>query len=411
MNITQSIRSFYYEREQRRTTKALAAKQSERKRFLEYAEKALSRTRQDISNWNQALQMAGADDPKNYPIQLLFNEVELDALLTSQEEGRMQKVLSRTFKVLTDSGEVDEEQTKILQRYYRAYTLVKMQALFRGYSLIENQLVASELEGVIVVITDTPRTNVVPRKGRFYRDYSEDTFIDYRNLAEFGTYILEYNTGTLGLLNKAVPHVLFKRFAQSCWSELCEIYGIPPRVLKTNTQDPTMLKRAEKMMADMGAAAWFIIDDTESMDWADGTTTNGDVYKNLINLCSNEISLLFSGAVIGQDTVHGNRSKEEASQKLRDDLTAGDLAMCEEWWNSVTIPALIKLGILKGNVRFKYDAAEDINQLWKMTHESLEYFTVDPEWAKQKFGIEITGARLQPTAGDPAKLAASSFFV
>ncbi|WP_446662918.1 phage portal protein family protein, partial [Flavobacterium psychrophilum] len=35
------------------------------------------------------------------------------------------------------------------------------------------------------------------------------------------------------MLNKAVSHVLFKRFAQSCWSELCEIYGIPPRVLKT----------------------------------------------------------------------------------------------------------------------------------------------------------------------------------
>ena len=34
-------------------------------------------------------------------------------------------------------------------------------------------------------------------------------------------YIFNYD---YGLLNKAVPHVLFKKFAQSCWSELCEIY-------------------------------------------------------------------------------------------------------------------------------------------------------------------------------------------
>ena len=63
-----------------------------------------------------------------------------------------------------------------------------------------------------------------------------------------------------GLLNKAVPHALFKKFAHSCWSELCEIYGIPPRYIKTNTQDPEMLDRAEQMLRDMGSAAYFIID-------------------------------------------------------------------------------------------------------------------------------------------------------
>lgn len=175
-----------------------------------------------------------------------------------------------------------------------------------------------------------------------------------------------------------------------------------------------MLSRAEKMMADMGAAAWFIIDETENMDWATGTATDGAVYKNLIALCSSEISLLISGAVIGQDTAHGNRSKEESSIKLRDDLTAGDLAMCAGWWNTTALPALVNLGIMKPGLTFEYDAAEDIAALWKMTHEGLPFMKVDVEWAKNKFGVEFTEERAATEAGDGSKaagkLTAADFF-
>jgi len=97
-------------------------------------------------------------------------------------------------------------------------------------------------------------------------------------MPEYGAWILEFGQpGELGLLNNCVPHVLMKRFAQSCWSELCEIYDIPPRVMKTNTHDRGMVTRAEKMMKDMGSAAWFIIDGSEEFEFAQGVSTNGDV--------------------------------------------------------------------------------------------------------------------------------------
>jgi len=190
-----------------------------------------------------------------------------------------------------------------------------------------------------------------------------------------------------------VPHILFKRFAQSCWSELCEIYGIPPRVMKTTTQDPAMVKRAESMMRDMGAAAWFIIDESEKFEWATAATTNGDVYKNLITLCNNEISMLISGAVIGQDTKNGSNSKEVASQEMLQTLIDADLRTVEQYWNTTVIPALVELGILKGELTYCYEQTEDLAELWKMTNESLPYFEVDPVWVKEKFGVEVTGKR------------------
>ena len=362
-------------------------------RFLPYTSKSISRIRQDVKSWNNYLAIAQSEEPKMWPLQLLFNDIFLDAHLASQIENRKQQVFSAGFSLKTAKGEVDEEQTKFLSnlKSYRDLTNQILDSIYFGYSLVELNLNKTDFGDRLDVIS-LPRTNIVPQLGRFLTDYSDDSkFIIYREMPEFGTWILEFNTGGLGLLNKAVPNVLFKRFAQSCWSELCEIYGIPPRVLTTNTQDTVLLNRAEQMMKDMGAAAWFIIDETEKFEWAQGVSTNGDVYNNLITLCRNEISLLISGAVIGQDTVNGNRSKEEVSQDMLWQLVQSDMKMVESYWNSTIIPALIKIGILKGEVHFEFDPSEDLDQLFKFTQGLLPFKEIDNNWLKEKFGVEVTG--------------------
>ena len=146
----------------------------------------------------------------------------------------------------------------------------------------------------------------------------------------------------------------------------------------------------------MGSAAWFIIDESEQMEWAKAATTSGDVYKNLIKLCRDEISLLFSGAVIGQDTKNGSRSKDQSAQEMLQVLIDNDLDLIEKYWNTKVIPALVKIGVLKGDLTYGYEQTEDLSQLWNMTKDSLEYFDVKPEWVKEKFGIEVTGKREQP---------------
>jgi phage gp29-like protein len=222
-------------------------------------------------------------------------------------------------------------------------------------------------------------------------------------MKEYGTFILEFgNVEDLGLLNCAVPHVLFKRFAQSCWSELCEIAGIPPRVMKTDTQNTAMLRRAERMMKDMGAAAWFIIDESEKFEWAESSKATGDVYQKLMTFCNNEISMLISGAVMGQDTKNGSRSKESAMQETLQTLVDSDLSLIEQYWNSVVLPALANIGIIPSDLVFSYPESEDIEQLWKMTNEALgNGYDMDLEWANKTFGFKLTGLK-QTTNPTPA---------
>ena len=369
--------------------------------------KTISRTRADISTWKNALRAAdNVENPRRARLQNLYTDILLDAHLTSQIELRMQHSLSVPF-VLKRESEIDEKNTALLKaaRWKNEIDREILWADYRGNSLIE-----LTTENNTLCVTSLPRNNIIPEKGILLLSEDDTTGIDYRNCREYGTWLLEFGSRTnYGLLNKAIPHVLFKRFAQSCWSELCEIYGIPPRFIKTDTQDPEMLNRAEAMLRDMGSAAYFIIDREESFEFAKGADTNGDVYNNLISLCNSEMSLLITGAVIGQDTKNGNRSKEESSIKLLDKIVQADKKTLESYWNGTVIPALVKIGILPEGLTYELQQEEDIEKLWGMTREALPYMDIDPEWMKDKFGIQVTGKK-EVTGGVGLRIDTSDFF-
>ena len=144
------------------------------------------------------------------------------------------------------------------------------------------------------------------------------------------------------------------------------------------------------MLRDMGAAAYFIIDRTEEFQFAKGADTNGDVYSNLISVCKEAVSLLMNGVVMGQDTVNGNRSKEESSIRLFEKIVLALRKMVAGYWNSTVIPALVRIGILKPGSTFAWQQEEDIEKLWSMVVQLLQFKDVPNEWIKEKFGIDCT---------------------
>lgn len=355
--------------------------------------KAISRVRKDLDSWKRALRQADSvDRPRRRELMDLYADVMLDALLTSQVEQRIGRVLGSVFSLKDASGKVNEEATLLLSESLWLPQLMRymLESPFYGHSLVEFSLTDSQTIEVALI----PRQNVVPERGLFLFDSNADKGLLYRDLREYGTYILEFgHPGNYGLLNKAVPHALFKKFASSCWSELCEIYGIPPRYIKTNTQDPEMLDRAEQMLRDMGSAAYFIIDTTEEFQFAKGADTNGDVYNNLIQLCNAEMSMLISGAQIGQDTKNGNRSKEEVSVGQLEKCVNSDKRQVEDWMNSRVLTALYRLGFIPDGLRFSFNSEDDAGELWERTAQAMPYYDIDPEWIRDKFGIEVTGKR------------------
>jgi phage gp29-like protein len=350
--------------------------------------KSISQSRKDIADWNLARQAAQrAESPRFYLLQDLFDTVADDALLTSQVNNRQLRTVSAPFEMADEAGKVDDRATENLANIGLVPDIVQaiLDSELYGYNVIE-----FAEEGDKRKIHVLPRRNIDPTNGLFYPDAYGNTAIAYREAREYRRWILDFCSDTLGLINKTVPHVLFKKFAQSCWSELCEIYGIPPRYVKTNTQDPRMLEQAETMLREMGAAAAFVIDTSEEFQFAQGVSTNGDVYANLIRMCNQEISLLVSGAVMGQDTANGNYSKEEAAIQVLDRLIDADKRLAETYMNASVVPALAAIGWMpETRCRFRFAATEDTDRLWQITKELLPYKEVDNKWIEEKFGVPV----------------------
>lgn len=383
------------------------------KRSINWAQKPINTTRKDIRDHRRAWSAAeNRENPVNHLLQNLYLNIYQDALLTSQIENRQSKIYNIGKALLNEDGSAND-QTDLLTKIipFKEITKAILDTTYFEYSLIDFSWNKNVDGTKKLIATSIPRTNIIPQKGWFVPDINEDKGFSYREAPEYGIWWLEFGQAAQrGLLNKAVPHVLMKAFAQSCWAELCEIYGIPPRYVKTNTQDPAMIKRAESMMKDMGAATWFIIDDTEEFHFADGVATNGDVYNNLINFCNNELSMLISGAIIGQDTKNGSRSKDESSQDVLWELIMQDMLQVEDAWNNIVIPALVKIGVLKGNLSFKFDIPEDLESLWTRVKDAMNNYDFDTEWMNEKFGLKITGVKQAPKIGANLKID-DSFFV
>lgn len=364
--------------------------------------KSVSQARKDIADWNLARMAAQrAEQPRFHLLQDLFDSIADDALLTSQVNNRQLRTVSAPFEMANPSGKPDDRATQCLASLGLVPDVIQaiLDSELFGYNVVEFADEGGERKLYVL-----PRRNIDPTNGLFYPDAYGNASIAYREAREYRRWILEFSSGTLGLANKAVPHVLFKRFAQSCWSELCEIYGIPPRYVKTNTQDQQMLDRAEEMLREMGAAAAFVIDTTEEFQFAQGVSTNGDVYANLIRLCNQENSLLVSGAVMGQDTANGNYSKEQAAIEVFDRLVDADKRLVETYMNASVVPALVAIGWMPATQsRFRFSATEDTERLWQITKELLPYKEVDNKWIEEKFGVPVA-SKEAGGADDPSHL-------
>ena len=386
------------------------------KLYPQLVDKSVTQTRQDIAKMRAAQNaFKNADNPSTWLYYNLVDYILDDAHLTSQIENRIQDSLGTSWNLKKNGGDIDQELTDLHQNSELFNEIITqiINTRFYGHSVIELEWKQEGQNEPQLKAELLPRQNIISKKGMFLFDYNEDKGVKYRELPEFGTWILEFGkSGDMGLLNKAIPHALFKRFAISCYSELCEIYGIPPRVYKTDAQDPAAVARGKKMMQDMGSAAWFIIDTTEEFEWAKGVNTNGDVYTNLKALCNDEMSLLLSGAVIGQDTKHGSNNKDQSAQKMLEKLVLADMALVEMYMNTKVMPALARIGIVPNDYVFAWEISENLQELWDRVVQALPFYEIDPEWIKDKFGIAILGKRenSQPIQGNNLS-AAESFFV
>lgn len=358
-------------------------------------EKQASQTARDMQHWRRAKQVATRVDlPKRDLLDDLVNDLLYDTHLSSQMELRRDRSLAKPYTILKADGSTDEETTALLSQS-GAFSMLMQIALetpLFGHSLVE---ILPAPEGLFTANL-LPRRHVVPKLGWILFDLSDSKGYDYRSDPGYGKTLIEMgDPNDLGILFDCAPATIYKRYAMASWSEFCEIYGIPPRVLKINTDDSEAMQRAADMMQRMGSANWAIVDKDEDLSFAAGVSDNGNIFQKLIYAAKEDVSLKICGATLGQDTQYGNRSKEESSLELLEAKCSSDRRMLERIMTSTVLPALARQGFIPEGLRFAYPQEEDKEALWTRTVSLLPYYNVDEEWIRNTFGVEITEAKSQ----------------
>ena len=358
-------------------------------------EKQASQTARDMQHWRRAKQVATRVDlPKRDLLDDLVNDLLYDTHLSSQMELRRDRSLAKPYTIIKADGSTDEETTALLSQS-GAFSMLMQIALetpFFGHSLVE---ILPAPEGLFNANL-LPRRHVVPKLGWILFDLSDSKGYDYRSDPGYGKTLIEMgDPNDLGILFDCAPATIYKRYAMASWSEFCEIYGIPPRVLKINTDDSEAMQRAADMMQRMGSANWAIVDKDEDLSFAAGVSDNGNIFQKLIYAAKEDVSLKICGATLGQDTQYGNRSKEESSLELLEAKCSSDRRMLERIMTSTVLPALARQGFIPEGLRFAYPQEEDKEALWTRTVSLLPYYNVDEEWIRNTFGVEITDAKSQ----------------
>lgn len=354
------------------------------------------RAQKDILSWRNALIAAeNVDNPRRYALIQLYKEIILDAHLSGQIELRKRRVLSSKFSVYDANNNLDITLTWALkQPAIQQIMEYILDAIFWGHSLIQIDHVEpfDNGKGGITSVTLIPREHVMPEKGWLLPHYYDTTGISYRDT--FYPWLIETpDYSNLGLLSKTAPYVLYKRFALASWSEFAELFGSPMRIGKTNTRDTTMINRMYDMLKNMGSMAFGVFDKDEEINFIETARSNGEVFMQLIETCNAEISKLINGAVIGENTSEGSRAKEQVGDQIHQIITAADKKYLENVMNTIVFPILIQHGYPLDNCTFAFEEEKDLNNLWDITYQALQYYDIDEEWIKETFGIQIIGKK------------------
>jgi phage gp29-like protein len=384
MGITSTLKNLY--------TAAVSPKQSKRNVLAKRVTQAqINLLRQDIGKWRSA--QVSAKDLRSPDREMLYNlyaDLLIDSHLTSLMQTRKINVLGKPFKVVNDSGVEDKEKTKLFQApWFRQFLSHAMDSKFWGHSLIEfGDLVEGQFQEVYLV----PRANVSPELGIVKEnvDGSGQVF-SYHDAADL--WVIEVGEQRdLGLLEKAAPHVLWKKAAAAAWSEYCEVFGMPVRVGKTDTDDPIDRANFERMLRDLGSAAYAMLANDESIEFIQNPQSDAYmVYDQRIERSNSEMSKLILGQTMTSDN-GSSRSQSEVHERVAQSYTSDDMRHMSDVINFKLIPFLIERGYPLQGFYFEWDTSEvlGIKEQWDIIDKAMQRgLKVPADYITQTFGFPL----------------------
>ncbi len=309
----------------------------------------------DMGLWRQAeTQALSPYRPRREALMLLYRQAMKDNYLSGQIGTLKNKVLSEPFALVDEKGKENADALKLFQRpWFMDFMNRVLDTDFWGHTLLcfDNPATEGEHAGEFERLDIIPRAQVVPEWGQVLLSVNDAVGLPYRGVEADYTQLLlevalkdEEGGYALGILNKAVPEIIWKRFARADWSRRSEKYGMPMLALKTDVIEESELREKERALANMGSNGYMVIDTAEDIEFKESSNQDGSkMYQALADFVNNELGYLISGqTATSQET--GSRAGGEVHERVQEHYVQARMRFLYFFVNFELFPFLKKWG-------------------------------------------------------------------
>ncbi len=355
----------------------------------------VDRSRKGIDKWRAAIKQAEDPySPSRVKLHALYGDLEMDTHFISQQEVRKLTTLSKPFKIIDKkTGEENKDKTRLLQTpWFYDFMSHALDSIFYGTQIIEfDDLEEGEFKGVSLL----PRWSVLPERKEIITQVYQQRGIPY-NIPEYEPWLIEIKERRkFGLLCALAPQLIWKKNAQQAWAEFSQRFGQPYRTALTNSRDMKDIARIEKMLDEMGEAAWGLFPEGTTIDFREFKTGDAfNVFDAQIERCNSEISKAVNGVTMISDN-GASLSQSKVHENVNGKIIQADMTNLQFLINWDLLHLLNKHGYGLESFEFVWDETETLSiaDRWKMVNEALHHYDIEEKWVTETFGFPIAGKK------------------
>jgi phage gp29-like protein len=223
-----------------------------------------------------------------YELLEMLRQVELDGHLKAVMNQRINSALSESWTVSGKNADIFK------QKWFLDYMRIAIESVFWGFSVASITIEKGKIK-----IAKIDRSYINPEFQTFLTNpnvrNSAGIPLDSFSDAQF----IKHDADEVCLLAVAARYTIWKNFSSSDWSRYSERFGMPIIVAKTETTNQSELNEMAKMLTNMGANGWAILDKRDEFTFAEASKTDAhNVYLEFIRLLNEELSKIIVGQIL-----------------------------------------------------------------------------------------------------------------
>ncbi|MBD2769715.1 DUF935 family protein [Hymenobacter sp. BT664] len=352
--------------------------------------------------------------PRRDRLMLIYEQVMKDGYLTGQVKTLKNKVLSGGFAVVDKkSGQEVDEVLEMLQRpWFHDFMNAYLDTDFYGHTLLNFRYPAEDGDhvGEFTGFDLIPRENVVPETGEVLQRVTDSIGIPFRNTdAPYTKLLVEIalrdETGrySLGILNKAAPEIIWKRYARTDWSRRSEKHGMPLVGLTTSAVEKSELDDKEMALANLGSDGYILLEEDEELTFHEAKSNeNGQMYSGIKDACNDEIAFMITGQTMtSQDGA--SLSQSEVHERVQENYVVERQRSLSYFINFNLFPFLRSWGYPLDGLEFKWRTLLDEEAAKKKAAEAPTPEDPNANPTGPEHGPQGTNAPTAPGKKQPPK--------